>query len=268
MEMGYKRQPGENLNPAAFPPLYPLLARSIAFLGIRRELSLLLVANTAFLGFLIVLYIYCRDLGWSRSAANLSVVAVSISPFSYFFHMAYSESLFCVLATTYFLGRNRDWSMLCLATIVAGCIATLIIGIVLIPYLIYDVYRRTRGIMGILVCAAAVIVACSTLFGFISHLDDVQGDPMGVFNAQSGWTLRPLLSGFHGFWQLISLRPIIDAYTPDCPCYWRTKSPAELPAFNMLFVNPFVLAIVLGAGVLGYRRRVLPLDLCCFTVLV
>ena len=254
---GYqKRINWQDLNPAAFPPLYPLLGGCLCKLGFREETALLLVANIAFLGFLIVFYCYCRDRGGNERRASLATSLVAISPFSHFFHMAYTESLFCLLAAIFLLGIQRKWHPLLLATLVACAGATRVVGVTLIPVLFIAAlnYYGDRPLRW-LKAAGIGLVGTSGFAAFMVHLNFMQGNPFAMFVAQEGWTMRVEYSFVERIVHAVTAQPLWDAYQSDCRCYWGNSPPRDLPLFNMQFWNPIVLIFFGVMMWTGWKHR-------------
>jgi hypothetical protein len=270
MQQGYDLS-GEQtaMHSAVFPPVYPLLSRWLSGWGMRYEAALVLVSNVAFLMMLIAFYHYLRDRGFSTHESGAALTLLAISPYSFFFRMTYSESLLCLLATLYFLGTLRQWHPLWLAAIVGLAGATRVIGVVLIPILMVETWQRFPGITRWFKSGAAGLIGASGMLFFMLHLQDVQGDALAVVKGQAFWTMREEGSLIERVWNAVSCQPLIDAYRPDCVCYWGNSEPSQLPLVNMQFMNPISLVV---AGVLityGWRQRILTvreLVFCLFVV--
>jgi hypothetical protein len=268
---GYQKKINwQDLNPAAFPPLYPILGGLLYKLGLREEVALLIVSNAAFLAYLVVFYYYCRDRGSNERRATLATALVSISPFSHFFHMAYTESLFCLLAGAFLLGIHRRWHPMLLAILVAAAGATRVVGITLVPILFVFTFLYYReSILRWFISPVAALTGASGFFAFMLHLSFMQGDMLAMFTAQAGWTQRPEFSFVVRIVHAISGQPLVDAYRSDCICYWENSPPQDLPFFNMQFWNPIVLlsaGFLIGLG--WFYRRLNWYELFyCFLVL-
>jgi hypothetical protein len=269
MQKGYLRRINrQDLNPAVFPPVYPLLARWLSQLGIRDEAALLLFSNGAFLVLLITFFNYARDRGFSLALSSLAVAIISFSPYSHFFRMAYSESLLCALVSLYFFGTSRGWHPLALAIIVGVASATRVVGVVLLPLLLWDVWIRFPPSTRWMKTGCAGLLGASGMLLFMNHLHDVQGDSLAFIKGQVGWTIREENSLAERIVHAASGIALIDAYRSDCVCYWGRKEPSQLPMFNMQFINPLML---LGAGCLmfvGWKKRILTVRELFYCILV
>ncbi|MHB1135110.1 MAG: mannosyltransferase family protein [Chloroflexota bacterium] len=106
---GYFEQTGySNL---AFFPLYPLLIKGTVLLtGVGFPLAGLIISNVAFLGALIYIY-KLAELDGGRGMARRAVWLMAITPMAFWFHAAYSESLFLLSAvgTIYHVRRGQWW---------------------------------------------------------------------------------------------------------------------------------------------------------------
>lgn len=268
---GYHRKINwQDLNPAAFPPLYPLISSMLCKIGLREEIALLLVSSTSFLGFLIVFYCYCRERGMTKRWATICIAFVALSPFSYFFRMAYTESLFCFLAACLLLGIQQNWNPWVLAAIVACAGATRVVGVTLIPVLgiaafLYYAGQRFRYFR----TGVVSLMGGVGFFAFMVHLHLMQGNALAMFEAQKGWTIRPEGSFLEQILHAVSGQPLWDAYQSDCRCYWGNSPPRDLPLFNMQFWNPIVLVLCGSLMVIGWRFSVLRWFelLYCFVVI-
>ena len=108
-KFGYYPQTGySNL---AFFPLYPLLIKAVGWLiGGDLPLAGLLVSNLAFLAALVYVY-KLAELDGGQGVGRRAVWLVAIMPAAFYFHAAYSESLFLLTAagTIYHVRRGQWW---------------------------------------------------------------------------------------------------------------------------------------------------------------
>src|SRR4029077_4325563 len=95
---------------AAFFPLFPVVTRWVSsLLGGHPFGAAMLVANAAFLGALMMLYVLGRD-ALSEFSSRISVLFVAVFPTSFFLGSPYSESLFLLLVLVSLWGaRRRRW---------------------------------------------------------------------------------------------------------------------------------------------------------------
>lgn len=107
---GYRFLPDGPSN-IAFFPVYPFAVRALAALTGSVWVSGLLISNLAFLGALILLY-RLAQLKYDSGVAGRTVLYVASFPTAFFFYAMYTESVYllAVVATFYFLEKNRGWS--------------------------------------------------------------------------------------------------------------------------------------------------------------
>lgn len=94
---------------ANFLPLYPLLIRATARLGINHFTAASLVSETAFLLAVLLLYHYSRHSGQDERGSWAAAAALLAFPTAFILVSPYAESLFLVyvIATFYFYRRNK-----------------------------------------------------------------------------------------------------------------------------------------------------------------
>jgi hypothetical protein len=170
-----------------FFPVFPLLMRGATEIaGVapsERNLAIaaILIANLCFAGCVALLAAMASKRG-ADFARNATVI-FCLSPFAFFFNVAYSESLFLLLS----LGalalneRRTFWPASALAAAASG---TRLVGLALTPALLWSAWKRgasTRELAGILVISPLGTVA---YFAYTAIRFD---DPLAYFSAQSNW---------------------------------------------------------------------------------
>ena len=178
----------------AYFPLYPLLMRFAGRLFGRTPLDVylggILVSWVAFAAAMVVLYRLAR-LDLPRRRAHRAVLLTATFPFSFFFGLVYTESLFLLLALAAFYAfRTRRWMPGALAGGLAT--ATRVNGVLILPALAWIAWRaarptlrdRTRAAAALL-CVPAGIVAYSF---FVYRLS---GNPFEWAASISRWGYYP-----------------------------------------------------------------------------
>lgn len=175
----------------AFFPLYPLVTRAFSIVTLGNvAVAGVLVANLAFLAALIVLYrLSVIHLGHGRAVRSLAFVA--FAPGAVAFAMAYSDSLFLLVASGAFLAaERRRWPFMALLYGLASL--TRLQGVLLGPALAILIVEsngswralgawRTRRLLWLGAGPAA--------FGlFAAYLGLAFGDWLGMFTAQRAWS--------------------------------------------------------------------------------
>lgn len=172
----------------AFFPLYPLLIRFVGlFLGAGGlPLAGVIVANLAFLGALFYLYRLAEGDG-GRGLAQRAVWLVAVMPTAFFFHAAYSESLFLLTAagSLYHLRRRLWWAAGLWAALGATTRAQ---GILLVLPLAWEMGRlwwKARVLPARQVGALALPFLGLGLF--MGYLFLSFGDPLAFLHVQGAW---------------------------------------------------------------------------------
>jgi len=179
----------------AFFPLYPLVTRAFSVLTLG-ELALagVLVSNLAFVAALAVLYaLAIRHLEHDRAVRSLAFLA--LAPGAVAFAMAYTDSLFLLLAAGAFLAaEQRRWWMM--AVLYGLATLTRLQGILLgIPLAILIAGSNMptpdgwRSLIAWRTTRLAWLATGPLAFGvFAAYLGTTFGDPLGMFTAQRAWS--------------------------------------------------------------------------------
>jgi len=189
---GYHGEPvHEAFRDWAFFPLYPAVTRAFSILTLGNvAVAGVLVANLAFVGALAVLYrLTIIHLDHDRALRSLAFVA--LAPGAVAFAMAYSDSLFLLLAAGAFLAaEQRRWILMALLYGLATL--TRLQGILLavpLAILIADSAGGWRSLAGWRSPRLMWLVAGPVAFGlFAGYLAWAFGDPLGMFTAQRAWS--------------------------------------------------------------------------------
>ena len=105
---------------SAFWPLYPLLARPLAFLGIHPLVALILVGNLALLAALVVFLAEVRDLFGSRYMLPAGL-ALLVFPGAFFFYAPFPMSLALLLVLlSYRFARRGKWVAAAVTGLLSG----------------------------------------------------------------------------------------------------------------------------------------------------
>ncbi|MEW6146064.1 MAG: glycosyltransferase family 39 protein [Thermodesulfobacteriota bacterium] len=125
-----------------FFPLYPYLVKIFSLIFRDYLLAALLVSNLSYAGAVFYFFKLVR-LDYESEDAFRSVIYLSIFPTAYFFHAAYTESLFILLTiASFYYARKERWALSGLFGMLAS--ATRITGIILLPVLVIE-YLNQKG---------------------------------------------------------------------------------------------------------------------------
>ena len=179
----------------AFFPLYPLVVRIASILTLGNvAVAGVLVANLAFVAALAVLYrLSLNHLDHDRAVRSLAFVA--LAPGAVAFAMAYTDSLFLLLAAGAFLAaeQRRWWVM---ALLYGLATLTRLQGVLLgipLAILIAGANMPTeagwRSLVAWRTPKLAWLATGPLAFGlFAAYLGATFGDPLGMFTAQKAWS--------------------------------------------------------------------------------
>jgi len=177
----------------AYFPLYPLATRVVSILTLGNiAVAGLLVANLAFVSALAVLYaLSMRHLDHDTSIRSLAFA--TFAPGAVAFALAYTDSLFLLLAAGAFLAaEQRRWSLMALLYGLATLtrLQGVLLGIplaILIASADNPIGWRTRA--GWRTPRMAALAAGPIAFAlFAGYLGWRFGDPLGMFTAQQAWS--------------------------------------------------------------------------------
>jgi hypothetical protein len=177
--------PGEGWG---FFPLYSMLMRGlveITFLPVTdKNLALagLVISNLCFIGLVALLARWSASL-FGDHASRMTVLLLCLSPFSYFFNAAYTESLFVLLVVaTLMLANSNRWIA---AGLVAGlATATRLVGLALVPAILYLAWKRK---ISLIETVTAVGLSMYGVFAFGVYAAFETGNPFQYFEAQANW---------------------------------------------------------------------------------
>jgi hypothetical protein len=241
----------------AFYPAFPLAGRFLVWItGLDYDLALTLTANVCFFLALVLFGDYLRrrpDV--PGESAPYACLALALFPVGFFFRMAYSESLFLLLAILTLYGLARHWPFLAAAALVGLATAVRPVGVALIPPLLLAGWRRyasARRRVAVLGLAAPLCVwglASYMIFQYARF-----GDPLSFVKTQAYWS-RVESSREEQLLAAAALEPLWAVYDESSPAYWRRHDCDLVPAFSLQFANPIYfagMALVLGYG--AWRR--------------
>jgi hypothetical protein len=256
-ESGYSYDSRANSN-VAFFPAYPLLGRSVSLAtGLPTQHALLLVSHVCLAAAFVVMAAYVRvRLGAaSNQVGPFVLLAIALWPTTFFFRMAYSESLFLMTSLMAMYGMERNWPNWLLALIVGLATATRPVGVALLMPFIGHLWATSSTFgRSLLKCLVLVPLACWGLLGYVLFQWLAFDEPLGFIRTQAHWRIRPAVSLGEHTWSLATLEPIWSVYVPSSPCYWGRLATDANPIFSMQFANPIYFAGACMLVVLGWVK--------------
>ncbi|HYT88438.1 MAG TPA: mannosyltransferase family protein [Gemmataceae bacterium] len=259
---GYTYDEHKNSN-VAFFPAYPLLARlTVQATGLAPDLALLLVAHLSLAATFVVLaaYLHQRYRNDAPAVATAALLAFGLLPTTFFFRMAYSESLFLLASVLALYGMQRRWPLLALAGIIGLATATRPVGVALLPPFFLHICQRSSSWGGAAWrCLLWLPLACWGLLAYLAYLYAAFDDPLAFIHTQEHWRVRSAVPLPERLGALLRLEPLWSVFDASSPCYWRRHEPQGNLLFSLHLANPFyfllaVVLLVLG-GCKGWLNR-------------
>ena len=248
----FDRQKRSNI---AFFPAFPLTGREIAWItGWRTDLALVLVAHLALALTFVVFaaYVHLRCASGPPALGVLILLAFGLWPTTFFFRMAYTESMFLLVAVLVLFGLERRWPLFGLAILVGAATAMRPVGVALLPPLVLAAWGRSASKAEFALKVPMVLaVGCWGLALFMTYQAATFGDGLAFVQAQRHWRFRKPLPVVERAKALATLEPFVAVFDPASHCYWPNKFHDPSPFFSLRLANPiyFALSVVLiGVG--------------------
>jgi hypothetical protein len=249
---GYFYNPNASSS-VAFFPAFPLVGRFLVWAtGMDYDLALTLAANLCFFLALALFGDYLRQRpDMPSELAPYASLALALFPVGFFFRMAYSESLFLLLAILTLYGLVRQWPVLAVATFVGLATAARPVGAALIPPLLLAGWRRyasPRRRLAVLALAAPLCVwglAAYMIYQYVYF-----GDALAFVKTQVHWRFREPSSRAEQLLATATLEPLWAVYDESSPAYWRRHDHDLGPVFSLHFANSIYFTGV--AALVGY----------------
>ncbi len=241
----------------AFFPAFPLLGSLVRrATGMNSGLALLAVSNAALLVCFTILYKYANEVyAGDARAAQFALAAFGLFPTTFFFRMAYSESVFFLVLLLFLYGARRRWPLWGLAALTGLATACRPVGVALVPALFCVAWQRSGRLAPFLKTAAWL--APTSIWGlaaYMLHLSVRFGDPFVFVRTQQNWRERIPLSLGSKLYALATLEPVTALFNPDLRSYWATFEPGHFPLLSLHVADPFLFLAAVALVVLGYRR--------------
>lgn len=242
-----------------FFPAYPLLARGLsAATGLDLDVALLLVSNLCLLATFILLARYCevRHITSGLDTSSYVLLSLGLAPPSFFFRMAYSESLLLLLTILVLFGMRQRWPLIVLAVITGFATAVRPVGVALMPALIYHLWTRYPKPQAFLVRLVGLLpVALWGLIGYMCYLAVVFGDALVFVKSHDSWNLHPNASIVNKIQGLLTLQPLWSRFVSTSPSYWVNIDHHYQPLFSLYLANPLYFLFAVGLVMAGAYRR-------------
>jgi hypothetical protein len=282
LEEGYEYRP-DRQSSIAFFPAYPLTARFVSVVtGCPSDLALLIVSHAFLAAAFIAFTAYVRQrFGNFEEPAQFAVLAFGLFPTTFFFRMAYSESMFVFLAIVALLGMERRWPVILIALIIGAATATRATGVALVPALAYHIWRsRTpsplagegRGEARPITPSpnslqlsthdsalgtglVAIPLCCWGILAFTVYQWSAFDEPFAWAKAHSYWGLFPDPGIGQKLVSLVTLEPVWSMFLSDSPRYWGRWDWHDNPFFSLVLGNPILFLFTGAMLLIGAAKR-------------
>lgn len=198
---GYHRAPFDindrRSHEYAFFPLFPMLLWLLGRVTTNVVLWGAVLCNVFFFIALVLLHKLTLAFGYDDSVARRAIFYLAVFPFSYFFSIPLTESLFVLLTVASFYAAKREhWWAAGLIGLLAS--ATRLTGVLLLPSLLvlsWQMYRSlyVRKLLGLL------LIPCG-LFAYMFYSWWLSGDALAFKHAAEAWGRKP---------SIFFLRPLV-----------------------------------------------------------
>lgn len=155
MNHGYDGPAGVPVQQRGFFPLYPMLSKFLLFLSRQghvyadQVVAAIITANLCFL-IAVVLFAQVVQRHYGADVARTASLLLCVSPLSFFFSAAYSESLFLLTAlAAFWFAYEEQWELSALS--IALCSATRMTGLAMIPAVMLIAWRSRASVRQLVV---------------------------------------------------------------------------------------------------------------------
>lgn len=250
---GYQTYKGQSQY--AFFPLLPSLINLFSRFGLDLYLSARLFTLTSSLVAIIAIA------KWTSRYTQKSLESAwtyLLSSGGVFLFSVYTEPVFVMLAALTFLAvENKQWGRAILTTALAT--ATRINGVILIPFLMYSLYRAKKSWGQII---PSSVLSCTGLLAYTTYLYYQTGNPLAWYRAQGDWGKAQVAP----FWETISryFSAVTIEFVPDLThlvvvievittitltslFIWALKTKVFPSAYNVYLLGNLVLPLITGS---------------------
>jgi Mannosyltransferase (PIG-V) len=169
-----------------FYPLYPMLARGLATTsGLTPADALLLVSNVAGLFAIVILFKLVRE-EFGDQLALATIALLSFFPASVLLSAGYTEPLALLLIVSFFLVLRRK-HYLSAALLVSLALSSRSTGIVLLPVLLWEMWRNRDQKPRLVALLPYILLATSGIWLFMIYLWSSFGTPFAFSDGQTAF---------------------------------------------------------------------------------
>jgi hypothetical protein len=256
---GYQYDPSRR-SEVAFFPVYPLLARGVMTAANGRpEWVLLFIANLSLVITFIGLYAYTleryREVDSPTLPRNV-LLAFGILPMTFFFRMAYSESVFLAASIGTLLAIQRRLSVFWVALLSGLVTATRPVGIAFLPVFLWYSWQRSPNWRSFLAYSLYLAPLASWgLLAYMAYQYAAFGDALAFAKTQQYWRSHADAPWAEKAWALLVLEPLWNLFSSSSGRFWRVHEWHGNPIFSLIAVNPIYFALTAFLIVFGALKR-------------
>jgi hypothetical protein len=269
---GYEYSP-QRASLVAFFPAYPLISKCLARLsGWGTLQAMVVVSNICCLMAFVLLAEYLRAReqssensvllassqtnGESRAGDGYALAAMGAVPATFFFRMAYTESMFLCLAVLACYAMLRRWPVAVIALIVGTATAIRSVSVALLFPLVWHIWTTSASRRHAVRRSAYIMpLACWGLLGFMLYQWQRFGTPLAFAINQKYHRARDFGTISDQVLSLLSWAPIRDAYDPTSPGYWQALYSSPNRLFSLEFANPIYFVAGVALIIIGAWKR-------------
>ncbi len=168
----------------AFFPFYPLLIKGFNFIIHNSLWSGLIISHLSFIGF-IYFFLKLGLLDYSKKTVYWAAILLLFFPTSFFFFGIYTESFFFFLATAaFYFSRKKNFLLAALLVGIAS--ATRLIGIFLLPAILWEYWQSTKKLKPLKLTAISVL-GVSGLSSYLYYLYKHFNNALIFIHSQPGF---------------------------------------------------------------------------------
>lgn len=241
-----------------FFPAYPLLGRMLSSVtGLGGAASLIVLSHFCLAGAFVLMSHYTAERypGESPRLQHYVLLAMGLWPATFWFRMAYSESLLLFLSLLSMYGMRRNWPHVVIALSIGLATATRAVGVALLPAFALHVWNSSaKDARALIHLGGLLVIGSLGLLDFMAYLQLFFGNALAFADAQHQWVHHPS-SWSERIMPLLTLEPFWSPYLASSPTYWRNVGHAPYPLLNYAFLNPLLFAAIGITIVIGRARR-------------
>ncbi len=257
LEDGYEYDP-ERQSSIAFFPAYPLAGRLVKVITAFSSEASLLIVSHLFLAIAFVAFtVYLRQrFGDLDARAQFALLAFGLFPTTFFFRMAYSESMFVCLCILALLGMERRWPVVLIALLIGLATATRAAGVALVPPFALYLWQQSPS-AGVFLAQLlyALPLSCWGFLAFTGYQWSAFDEPFAWAKAHSHWKLFTTPAWPDKLQSLLTLEPVWSMFVASSPRYWAKWEWHENPVFSLLVANPILFVFTGALIVLGAKKH-------------